>query len=83
MLAEQRGSTAAFAAARALRCGVCERLRRPGEARPTAMPRSRGFQGRLLMGFLYLHDIRGEKWCIMSLVDDGTIFHVTWLMAET
>eukprot|EP00969_Alexandrium_andersonii_P294735 13028226-Alexandrium_andersonii.AAC.1 len=35
------------------------------------------------MDFLYLHDIRGEKWCIMSLVDDGTTFHVTWPMAET
>ena len=62
--------------ARALRCTICQRHKKPTEARSSRIPRTMRFNARLLIDILYDADCAGKMHLFMGILDEGTHLHV-------
>lgn len=74
-LAQELASQTALLAARALRCAICERLRRPREACPSKMFVARRLNDRVTLDIL-IHNIFTVAHSFLSFVHDATAYHV-------
>lgn len=70
--------------ARRLKCSTCERTRKPLPPRPTSLKSVGGFNDKLCMDFVFLHDIEGKKRNYLRLLDPGGCFNVfAWIASRS
>ena len=64
------------------RCTVCMRNRKPGEARPSKLPRTARFGSRLMIDIFYEPDCTGREYMFQGETDEGTHLHVASLVED-
>ena len=62
--------------ARALRCTISQKHKKPTEARPSRIPRTMRFNARLLIDIFYEPDYAGKMHLFMGILDEGPHLHV-------
>ena len=65
-----------LALSRRLRCATCERTKRPLPPRPSSLKSTPPFNTKLSMDFVYLHDVDGEKFNYLHVLDPAGGFNV-------
>ena len=66
----------AVALARRLRCASCERTKRPLPPRPTSLKTIGGFNDKVCLDFLFMHDINQEKHTYLHVLDPAGGYNV-------
>ena len=69
-----------LAAAKALRCKICDRRELPTRVRPTKAPSQYygQFGEKVLVDFFYLYDYAGNRYLMLGISCDMTLLHVMW-----
>ena len=65
-----------LALSRRLRCATCERTKRPLPPRPSSLKSTPPFNTKLSIDFVYLHDVDGEKFNYLHVLDPAGGFNV-------
>ena len=72
----------AIAALNHFRCPVCETQKAQRPAPRVKMPSDYKFNVEVSIDIFIVKDVRGQKYKVLSLVDNGTLFHSAWLVGQ-